>query len=536
MPGLSINTNIPASLARRQLGIASKRINNSLEGLASGLRINRAADDAAGLTIAENLRAQVVGLGRAVSNAQDGISLIQSAEGALAEDTSILQRIRELAVQAANGTLTSLDRLAIQNEVNQLIDEVDRIAETTEFNSIKLLNGNVGALVSTSDPNALTGIVVGDVGSGGVFSITVSAQDLGRLQVQTSEVFVTIDSDGNVANAQATTQLQSISRFQDFGVFGSGVDSVTIKLGSDASTEVSDVTLFRTDTLSDVTRRISLAINDPDSANDLGLGGSRAVGDTLVDVATNVGTENATEIYVLTPEPGRQITFGGDAAALSAFGFSEIQDSKSPIFSLTVTNIGADGGASTQKSLKVSGNRASGMIDGVDLAFRTSLDISIGGSATIAGFSIVKPLSVAGSSAFVLQIAPRPLTFHIGAGAGQTLSTQINTMSSKALQVDKINVTDQGLANQAIRVVDKALNRVSAQRSTLGAVQNRLESTIANLEVAKQNLQASESQIRDLDYSEEIIEFVTAQILNASATSFLRQANELSNNVLILLS
>ncbi len=536
MPGLSINTNIPAILARRQMGIAGKRMTRSLERLSSGLRINRATDDAAGLSIAENLRAQVVGLDRAITNAQEGISLIQTAEGALSESTNILQRIRELSVQAASGTLTSLDRLAIQNEANQLIDELDRIAETTEFNSIKLLNGNVGALVSTSDPNNLNGIVVGDAGTGGVFSITVSAQDLGRLQVQTSEVFVTIDPNGNVANATANTQLQSISRFQDFGVFGSGVDSVTIKLGSDISTNVVDVTLFRTDALQDVAQRISLAINDTTTSKDLGLGGTQASGDQLVGVASNVGTENATEVYIVTPEPGRQITFGGDASALSAFGFSEIQAAKSPIFSLTVTNIGADGGPSTQKSLNVSGDRARGMIDGVDLSFRTNLDISIGGTTQLAGFSVVKPLSIAGSNAFVLQVAPRPLTFHIGSGAGQTLSTQINTMSSKALQVDKINLTDQDLASQAIRVVDNALNTVSAQRSTLGAVANRLESTISNLEVASQNLRASESQIRDLDYSEEIIEFVTAQILNASATSFLRQANELSNNVLILLS
>jgi flagellin len=189
MPGLSINTNIPAILARRQLGIAGNRMTKSLERLSSGLRINRAADDAAGLTIADNLRAQVVGLERAISNAQDGISLIQTAEGALAEDTHILQRIRELSVQAANGTLTSLDRLAIQNEVSQLIDEVDRIADTTEFNSIKLLNGNVGALMSTSDPDSMNGIVVGDVGAGGVFSVTVSAQELGRLQVRPAPNF-----------------------------------------------------------------------------------------------------------------------------------------------------------------------------------------------------------------------------------------------------------------------------------------------------------------------------------------------------------
>jgi len=535
MPGLSINTNIPALLARRELGTATNRVTKSLERLSSGLRINRASDDSAGLTIAENLRAQVIGLDRAVANAQDGISLIQTAEGALAENNNILQRIRQLSVQAANGTLTSRDRSAIQNEVNQLVDEIDRIAETTEFNSIKLLNGNVGALVSTSDPNNLTGIVTGDVGSGGIYSITVSAQDLGQLQVQTSEVFVTIDSNGNVANATASTQLQSISRFQDFGVFSSGVDSVSINLGSDASTKLVNVTIFRTDTLSDVAERFSLAINDTTTNTDLGLGGPQTAGDTLVGIAVNVGSENVTEMFLVTPEPGRQVTFGGDASALSAFGFSEIQESKSPIFSLTVTDIGATGGVSTQKSLKVSGDRATGMVTGVDLNFRTNLDISIGGTTTLAGFNVISTLSVASSQNFVLQVAPRPLTFHIGAGAGQSLSTQINTMSSSALQVENINLTDQNLANQAVRVVDNALNVVSAQRSTLGAVSNRLESTIANLEVAHENLQASESQIRDLDYSDEIIEFVTSQILNTSATSFLRQANDLSNNVLVLL-
>ena len=536
MPGLSINTNIPALLARRQMEIAINRNSKSLEHLSSGLRINRASDDAAGLTIAENLRAQVVGLDRAVSNAQDGISLIQTAEGALAENNSILQRIRELSVQAANGTLTSRDRLAIQNEVNQLIGEIDRIAETTEFNSIKLLNGNVGALLSTSDPGNINGIVVGNVGAGGVFSITVSAQDLGKLQVQSSEVFVTIDSNGNVANATANTQVQSISRFQDFGVFGSGVDSITIKMGTDISTSLVEATVFRTDTLQEVTHRISLAINDVTTSNDLGLGGSTAVGDQLVGIATNVGSENVTQMFVVTPEPGRRITFGGDASALSALGFSEIQAAKSPIFSLTVTNIGAEGGPTTQKNLKVSGNRATGLIKGVDLSFRTNLDISIGGTTTLAGFSVVKPVSIAKSANFVLQIAPRQLTFHIGSGAGQVLSTQINTMTSSALQVDKINLTDQTLANQAIRAIDNALNVVSAQRSTLGAVTNRLESTIANLQVANQNLKASQSQIMDLDYSQEIIEFITAQILNTAATSFLRQANAMSNNVLALLS
>src|SRR3972149_7804539 len=171
---LSLNTNISAITARRNLLRVSDKLKTSMERLSSGLRINRSADDAAGLTIAENLRSQIIGLNRAVTNASDGISLIQTGEGAMREGNDILHRIRELSVQAANGTLTSRDRQAIQNEVSLLIDEINRIASTTTFNSINLLNGNSSALVSTSNPQDVKGIVVGDVGPGGIFSVAIT--------------------------------------------------------------------------------------------------------------------------------------------------------------------------------------------------------------------------------------------------------------------------------------------------------------------------------------------------------------------------
>ena len=158
-----INHNIAALNALNALSITDARLSRSIERLASGLRINKAADDAAGLTISERLRGQIRGLGRAAANAQDGISLIQTAEGAMNEVSAILQRMRELAVQAANGVLTSNDRQEIQKEINQLTDEVNRIGQTTEFNTKTLLDGTIGALVSTDDPTATQAVVVGDV-------------------------------------------------------------------------------------------------------------------------------------------------------------------------------------------------------------------------------------------------------------------------------------------------------------------------------------------------------------------------------------
>ncbi|MEA1997094.1 MAG: hypothetical protein U9N45_05620, partial [Gemmatimonadota bacterium] len=456
---LSLNTNISAVTARRNLLRVNDKLKTSMERLSSGLRINRSADDAAGLTIAENLHAQVIGLNRAVTNASDGISLIQTGEGAMKEGNTILHRIRQLAVQASNGTLTSKDRQAIQNEVSLLIDEINRIAATTTFNSINLLNGNSSALVSTSNPSDIQGIVVGDVGSGGIFSVTINVSEsagggrlFGRNQMLGTEIMTTTDKNGNIYDATSETTLQSISQFKDFKVFDGGVRSITLTLSGDGDNKVADVEFFATDTLEIVKGRISLAINNPSQTTDLNLGGGISDGASLVSITTvgeapSGGLPGCSLLTIMNPEPGRRLVWGGDDNALSAFGFHEIQESQPPVFSVTVNNLTSPFSKFLPRSLKVFGDRASGLIQGIDIRFRTTLNISLSGSTfTKVGAFNVPELVVSkdqNNSSFVLEITPRPLLFQIGANQGDVLSTKIGDISARSLGINGINIVDQ---------------------------------------------------------------------------------------------
>jgi flagellin len=213
--GFRINNNISALVSQGNLTKTQRGIAQSIERLSSGLRINRGADDAAGLTISEKLRGQIKGLNRAIGNSQDGISLLQTAEGALNENAAILNRLRELAIQSQADSLTTNDRLEIQKEVDQLIEEIDRTSSTTEFNTKKLLDGNASAKVSTSS----SGLKVFQLGSGDVaagdYVVTVSLEDGGTKQVQKSSI-QTLDSTGN--KAALTTKLGELtSMFNSFG-------------------------------------------------------------------------------------------------------------------------------------------------------------------------------------------------------------------------------------------------------------------------------------------------------------------------------
>ena len=325
-------------------------------------------------------------------------------------------------------------------------------------------------------------------------------------------------------------------------MFTGGVDSVTLTLSSDASNRVADVQIFATDTLGELARKMSLAINDPGVVTDLGLAATISDGATLVSIgsvglAPAGGGVGATSVVVTTPEPGRNLVFGGEASILSALGFNEIQTSVFPIFSITVKDIGE--GTIPDRVAKVYGDKASALVQGVDLRFRTTLDISISAvdKTTIQAYQVAKVVnnSLPGPDGFVIQVSPRPLSFQIGPNHGNFLNTQIGDMSAQSLGIDGLNVSDQFIAQESIKSIDVAISQVSKQRAELGAVQNRLESTIANLNVAHENLSASESQIRDLDFSEEVISFTASQILTSSATNFLSQANALGQNVLTLL-
>ena len=411
---MRINTNISALNAYRQLNANQSAISKSIEKLSSGFRINRAGDDAAGLAISEKMRGQIRGLTQASRNAQDGISLIQTAEGALNETHSILQRMRELATQAATDTNTLTDRKEIQKEINQLLIEIDRIAEQTEFNTQTLLNGtytekvfhigaNEGQNMEISIGNMGTE-ALGDgeaggspaVAAGGELSgVTFTAQEPGAAGNEIEIVFV--DPESNAAELGVVVDDKTI----------------TVSLATDGSGDI-------TSTVNEIVE----AINEHAGAS--ALVSAAGTGETAVTLGT---------------EP--TVTLSGGADAVTGEG-------KTGIAALFVENV-----------------------DEIDEG----------------------DLEALGSTGVLTQ-------------AG---------------------------ADAAITNVNKAIEQVSAERSKLGAIQNRLEHTIANLGTSAENLQAAESRIRDLDMAQEIMAFTKDTILQQAATAMLAQANMAPQSVLQLL-
>ncbi|MFD5850695.1 flagellin [Cytobacillus pseudoceanisediminis] len=388
---MRINHNIAALNTYRQLNSASGAQSKSMEKLSSGLRINRAGDDAAGLAISEKMRGQIRGLDMASKNAQDGISLIQTAEGALNETHSILQRMRELSVQASNDTNTETDRNELQKEVDQLVEEMDRISSTTEFNTKKLLDGS------------LKGVT----------------EELGS---------VSFDNQGDKA------------------LFDSVVATTPAVAGTPGS---------------EANETINVKITDYDAT----------AGTYSMEWTTQDGQSN------------------------------------------TITGIAATGGAQTIATADGS----------YSLTLGALTSDSIGKEATFT------------SRASIEEYADSSLSFQIGANSSQTMRVGIGDMSSTALNVKGIDVTSAGSAEAAITAVNKAIEDVSAQRSKLGAYQNRLEHTINNLGTSSENLTAAESRVRDVDMAKEMMEQTKNSILSQAAQAMLAQANQQPQGVLQLL-
>jgi flagellin len=400
---MRINNNLMAINTHRQLGITNTASSKSMEKLSSGFRINRAGDDAAGLAISEKMRGQIRGLTQASRNAQDTISLIQTAEGALTESHAILQRMRELAVQAANDTNTDSDRKELQNEVKQLISELDRIGNTTEFNTKKLLDGSAKGVKEAVD---------------------------GSMRINNNSA-LTLDVS---ATALATIKESAL------------VDGAYMIIKVDHNT---------------------------------------STGGTAEFAASN---------YKVIGPDGKEathITVASDSIIL-----------KSAILG--------------------SGNTAT-------ISFNASATLSenmkVGESITFV-FSAAEEASDALDDSIMAQI---------GANAGQTAFISMGDMRAAALGVDEIDISSKFGAQVAIETVNNALEKVSTQRSALGAMQNRLEHTIKNLDTSAENLQASESRIRDVDMAKEMMEFTKQNILQQAAQAMLAQANQAPQGVLQLL-
>ncbi|MGF9823821.1 flagellin [Brevibacillus agri] len=551
---MRINHNIASLNTYRQLTGNQAATNKNIEKLSSGLRINRAGDDAAGLAISEKMRSQVRGLDMASKNAQDGISLIQTAEGALNETHSILQRMRELATQSANGTNTDADRAALQDEMNQLTSEINRIGNTTEFNTQKLLNGGIAGSESAKITQATSAKVTASNAVSGTTTaagLTITVDDK-TFNIGGITVAGATNADALAAAAELgnkTSGGTKLSDVVDITADGSGKliftaksEGTTSKItfsANDAALGI--VSATDTDTGSATTvERHGIQLNKALS------GGTTITADSTFKVI--VGSESAVTV---TLKNGKTYDTGNaDAnvanaarqdfikdlnAALQEAGLdgkvtaSLSEDNKVQFISETGKDISLTDGTSTP--LATIGLVGAGVLGNVQQV--------VGPGAQGSGFSTKFQIGANSGQSMSLTISDmRSAALGITGNAGQQGFTKTNTVTNGTNDVKAeaaLNISTKEDASNAIKVLDKAINSVSSERAKLGAVQNRLEHTINNLGTASENLTAAESRIRDVDMAKEMMEQTKNNILAQAAQAMLAQSNSQPQGVLQLL-
>ncbi len=394
---LRINHNVPALRAHSDLVGVSGKVEKSVERISSGLRINRAADDAAGLTISEKLRRQVRGLGRATMNAQDGVSMIQSAEGSLNETHSILHRMRELAIQSSNDTFTSMDRLEIQKEVNQLRDDLNRIAFNTEFNTKKLLDGSQSAVISTSS-HAARGLVTGNSSTGGDYSVSIGLLRGGVSQLQRSQIYTLKDATSTLATG--STLLVSIAQFYDAnGVFVLDEPQV---LTINGNTKTTETVLDAQMTLDNLASTIQAAVLGSEEGLEMNNSFARVI-QTSQTMTSGLG--GYVEIVSgIVGEEGR-INFAGDQSLIDSLGFATTRAAKNNFVEVNLTT--EDG---TVRTIQTETDRAVGLLHGIDIQFDSQ-------TAQIAGTQgLEQGLYFSGSDSFTVSAGGESMTIVIGSG------------------------------------------------------------------------------------------------------------------------
>ncbi|MDR7869610.1 MAG: flagellin [Tissierellaceae bacterium] len=490
---MRINQNISAMNTYSRLTAANTSKSNSLAKLSSGLRINKAGDDAAGLAISEKMRGQVSGLKQAVRNAQDGISLIQTAEGALSETHSILNRMRELAVQSSNGTNTESDRKAIQEEMNQLATEITRISTDTEFNTQNLLGGDFKAkfhIGANSGQNM--GLEIGNMSAD---ALKVSGDGEGKA---TCEIGATVGGTAAV-NAGISVGEQTLNVVK--------VDNVTLATAG----KVANYGLANDKGEIVATSQDGKVYESLDGAYKVDdLAAAKVAGNTLT-FADEVSSGDVT----LTAAADGTLS---DVTATASINVNDLQTGKYEVIS------GAD----------------AANILGISLNGTTDVAHALKGED-----GNVAALSTNGLTWYALEgtgdlTAANPLAAAVTATTAKTVMTSGTALTTPGASLEiaadgGIDVSTQEAADTAIKTIDAAIESVSAERSKLGATQNRLDHTINNLTATAENLSAAESRIRDVDMAEEMMEFTKNNILSQAATSMLAQANQMPQSVLQLL-
>ncbi len=554
-----VQHNMSAANANRMMNVTTTSLSKSTEKLSSGYKINRAADDAAGLSISEKMRGQIRGLSKASSNAQDGISLIQTAEGALNESHSILQRMRELSVQAANGTETDDDREAVNNEIKQLQDELTRISDTTEFNTMKLLDGSLdqasskvsykssqAGAFSTVDGSAgsyaadAVSAVKGLDGKDGDDKITykLAYTDGEGNAKEVSIDFKLVKDDSDTDNKKGFLVASDGTRYASAeAVDGAGAGVTAEELGNAILSELKKTDLA--DTFKITNNNGALTFEAKSSGTKEPVVTHAAVG------TTKNGVVQADTATAITATDAKNDTLVLDASKQKAYGGTSTENIEDNIFEVD----GKKFLFATKTGIEKMDKKAYSDVTIVETAGAAPVAAEADKMANLiaqkTGFkTVVGANAAAGTAAAGTFIAIKPsasegngMTLQIGANEGQTMNFTIKNMSAKALGVDgeKVDLSTQDSAKKATTTIDAAIKQVSAQRSQLGAVQNRLEHTINNLDTAAENTQTAESRIRDTDMAKEMVEYSKNNILMQAGQSMLAQANQSNQGVLSLL-
>lgn len=472
MPSI-INTNLSSLTAQRNANKSENDLSTAINRLSSGLRINSAKDDAAGLAISERFTSQIRGLNQAARNANDGISLAQTAEGALTSVSGNLQRIRELAVQSANATNSASDRAALQQEVSQLVQEIDRVGAQTDFNGVKLLDGSFNAQSFQVGANANETISISSLASARTTS-------LGTNYVTT-------------VNGTATTAALTAGQLT---INGAAINASVAGTGAGQST--------------DSAFSIASAINISQSA---------------VKATANATTVAGAAPTTFTAIAAGQITVNGVAlGAIAAGGSAPVQGANVAAAYNAVS--GTSGVTATVNGAgAVTLTAADGRNIVVAGAGATAANASVAAGTTRSTISLRNESALSTSNIAIGGTAP--------ASAGFTLGTTASVLTGTVLSL--IDISTVAGANTAMASVDAALGSVNSSRATLGAVQNRFSSTIQNLQTTSENLSASRSRIQDADFAAETAMLSRAQVLQQAGTAMISQANQLPQGVLSLL-
>ena len=482
-----INTNVASLNSQRNLSTSQSQLNTSIQRLSSGMRINSAKDDAAGLAISDRMNSQIKGMTQATRNANDGVSMAQTAEGALSSSGDILQRVRELAVQSSNSSNSASDRKALQTEVTQLTSELNRIANTTEFNGQKLMDGSMGTANFQVGANA--GQLISMTGS----NFTTSTYGNNRLDASSMQA-ATGQSNG------VTTGTLTVNG-------SSGSKDITVAADASAKSVVANINKASGDTGVTATAKTeALLAATPNKSFTFELSSDNA---TAVKVSFSVGEDSA----------------NGYAAAVSAFN---AQSAKTGV----TASYDADGGG-----LKLT------QADGEDIKLK-NVSTDTASTATLATYDAdgavltgaVTVDDTDGATAAGRITLDSENSFSVADASGFDLANAAGGNGSSALKsVADLDISTFEGAQLAIKTADAALASVNSQRAEYGALQSRFESAISNLSSSTENLSASRSRIVDTDFASETAKLTRGQILQQAGTSMLAQANSLPNGVLSLL-